>query len=482
MLSTTFALLPLVSLVYLLLFKGMKLLPSAFISAMLTLFLVVFHWGISWEQILWVKVKSASLTFDIFLIVFGVLLFQGYLKEAGQFDKMITQLEKVTSRRWLLILVLSWCFGAFIEGIAGFGAPAALLAPFLVGLGLKPLEAIVICLLANSIPVTFGAMGTPLRVGLADYLNPELVKNVSLMNLCLGGSVPLMVINFLKRREIAPARTIEPYLWAIVAGLALLVPYYLISFYALEFPAVIGGGVGFFLMIFIIKIYEKKDFSFKELLVSFYPYWPVIILLFVGRFFFGGKGIVVKLGDHLTHTFNFFHPGLILLTVALILAPLQLKSYHFLGCVLKENRKKLVHTTLSLFFMSFLSTLFLISESSNDRGMLSLVGDMLQGDYYRFYAVFLGAFGSFLTGSATVSNLLFAPLQAEVSRELMLNTDLILALQLSGAAMGNMISLLNIIFVEGALGVSVSLKEVFYYLLPYCCLALSLFALFQIII
>lgn len=480
MLPITLALLPLITLVYLLLFRGIKLLPSAAITAFITLFLVYFYWGISLEQIMWSNFKALSLTFDIFLIVFGALLFQGYLKMTGQFSVMIAQLENVTSSRWMLILILSWCFGAFLEGISGFGAPAALLGPFLVGLGLLPLEAIVVCLLANSTAVTFGAMGTPLRVGMANYVTPQLVSMTSFMNLSIGIIIPIMMVHFLRRRKLAPTHNLSPYLWAVVAGIALLLPYYGMSFYALEFPTVIGGGVGFFVMIFILKIYEKSSFSLKKLLWSFYPYWPVIILLFVGRYFFAGVGIRLPLGSQFSHTFNFFHPGLILLSVVLVLGRVELKSFRSLLPVIRENQKKLGQTSLSLFFMSLVSTLFLVSESSAHRGMLSLMGDMLQGDYYRFYAVFLGAFGSFLTGSATVSNLLFAPLQAEISKELLLNRDLILALQLSGGAMGNMISLLNIISVEGALGLSVHLKEVFSYILPYCFLALTLFAIFQL--
>lgn len=481
MLPIALALLPLVSLVYLLLFRGTKLLPSAAITAFITLCLVYFYWDIPLEEILWSNFKALSITFDIFLIVFGALLFQGYLKMTGQFSVMIAQLENVTSSRWMLILVLSWCFGAFLEGISGFGAPAALLGPFLVGLGLLPLEAIVVCLLANSTAVTFGAMGTPLRVGMANYVTPELVSMTSLMNLSIGVFIPILIVHFLRRRKLAPTHNLSPYLWAIVSGIALLVPYYGMSFYALEFPTVIGGGVGFFVMIFILKIYEKGSFSLKKLLWSFYPYWPVIILLFIGRYFFGGVGIRFPLGSQFSHTFNFFHPGLILLSVVLVLGRVELKSFRFLLPMVRENQKKLGQTSLSLFFMSLVSTLFLVSESSAQRGMLSLMGDMLQGDYYRFYAVYLGAFGSFLTGSATVSNLLFSPLQVEISKELLLNQNLILALQLSGGAMGNMISLLNIISVEGALGLSVNLKKVFSYVLPYCFLMLTLFATVQIL-
>ena len=481
MISSALALLPLVTLVYLLLFRGVKLLSSAAITAFLTLVLAIFHWKISFIDLWWVNVKSFSLSFDIFLIVFGALLFQGFLKTTGHFTMMIAQLEKVSSSRWILILILSWCFGAFLEGISGFGAPAALLAPFLVGLGLLPLEAIIICLLANSTAVTFGAMGTPLRVGLSNYLTPELISTTSLMNSAVGVIIPLMMVHFLRRRNKAPTDTLWPYLWAITAGIALLLPYYVMSFYALEFPTVIGGGVSFFLMIFILKKYEKREFSLRKLLWSFYPYWPVIILLFVGRYFFAGKGFSLTLGNHFAHSFNFFHPGLILLMVVLVLGRIQLKSFKFLSSLINESRAKLFQTTLSLFFMSLVSTLFLVTEHSATRGMLSLIGDMLQGDYYRYYAVFLGAFGSFLTGSATVSNLMFGPLQAEISQEMLLNRDLILALQLSGASMGNMTSLLNIISVEGALNVTSPLKEVFSYLIPYCLLALVSFAVIQLV-
>lgn len=473
------ALLPLLSLIYLLLIKGEKLLIAARRVAILTFFLVFFNWQVSYELLFSAHFKALCLTIDIFLIVLGALFFQDYLKSTGNFKMMIDELNKVTSSRWLLILILSWCFGAFLEGISGFGAPAALLAPILVGLGLLPLEAIVICLLANSTSVTFGAMGTAFRVGLSPFLTPELISNTALMNLAVGGIIPMLMVHFLRRRKLAPSDSLIPYLWAVIAGLSLLVPYYLMSFYALEFPTVIGGGVGFFVMIFILKIKEKRDFSLKKLLWSFYPYWPVICLLFVGRFLFSGKGFKIALGDNFNHSFNYFHPGLILLLVVVVLGRFHFTSFHFLKPIFKKNKNKLWQTTLSLFFMGLISTLFLVTEFSQKRGMLSLIGDMLEGEYYRYYAVFLGALGSFLTGSATVSNLLFGPLQVQISSKLSLDQDLILALQLSGGAMGNMVSLLNIISVEGALGVTLNLKMIFKYLLPYFICTLFSFAFIQ---
>jgi len=474
-LFTILALLPLCVLVYLLLFREVGLLKASGIVAAITFFLVFFFWEVRFLDLFWVSLKSISLTFDIFLIVLGALFFQGFLKLSGHFQMMLDELNKLTQSRWLLILILSWCFGAFLEGISGFGAPAALLAPFLVGLGLLPLEAIVICLLANSTAVTFGAMGTPIRVGLSSYLSDELVSTTAFMNLCVGVIIPIMMIHFLRVRKIAPIITFKSYAWAIVAGLSLLLPYYLMSFFAIEFPSVVGGGVSFFIMIFIIKATHKSNFSVKELLKSFYPYWPVIILLFLGRYFFPGKGINTSLGRHFSHNFIFFHPGLILLIVVLILGRVLMKSFSFISPLFRKNKEKMIQTTLSLFFMSSVSTLYLMTEFSSKRGMLSLIGDMLGGEFYRYYAIFLGAFGSFLTGSATVSNLLFGPLHVDMADSFHISRDLILALQLSGASMGNMTSLLNIISVEGALGVTSNLKEVFSYLLPYCILALLLF-------
>ncbi|MFA5582902.1 MAG: L-lactate permease [Bacteriovoracaceae bacterium] len=481
MLSTILAVMPLLALVYLLLFRGVRLLNASGIVAAITLLLVLIYWEIRFLDLFWVSLKALSLTFDIFLIVLGALFFQGFLKLSGHFQMMIDELNKLTSSRWLLILILSWSFGAFLEGISGFGAPAALLAPFLVGLGLLPFEAIVICLLANSTAVTFGAMGTPLRVGLSGYLNDELVSMTSFMNLCVGVIIPLMMIHFLRLKKIAPTNTIKPYLWAIGAGLSLLIPYYLISFIAIEFPSVIGGGLSFFIMIFIVKGTSENNFSVLKLLKSFYPYWPVIILLFLGRYLFADYGLNISLGKYFSHHFIFFHPGFILLLVVIILGRLTLKSFNFIFPLYIQNKNKMIQTTLSLFFMSSISTLYLATEFTDKRGMLSVIGDMLGGELYRYYAVFLGTFGSFLTGSATVSNLLFGPLQVEMADTHHLNRNLILALQLSGASMGNMISLLNIISVEGAIGVTSNLKQVFSYLLPYCFIALLLFVGLQLL-
>src|SRR5690606_36421033 len=126
-----------------------------------------------------------------------------------------------------------------------------------------------------------------------------------------------------------------------VAGIALLIPYYLMSLFAIEFPTVIGGAVSFFVMIFLLKLYEKREFSLRKLLFSFSPYWPVIILLLIGRYFFAGQGIKIQLGEHFSHSLSYFHPGLILLLVVSTLGIVQLKNLKFLFPLLKEARTKL---------------------------------------------------------------------------------------------------------------------------------------------
>ena len=119
------------------------------------------------------------------LIVWGAILLSRTLQDTGSMEHIHGFLDTITRNRVGQLMIVGWAFSFLIEGASGFGTPAALAAPVLVGLGIKPVKAAIFCLVMNSVPVSFGAVGTPTWFGLGQI---GIQRENSLRNACLSGS------------------------------------------------------------------------------------------------------------------------------------------------------------------------------------------------------------------------------------------------------------------------------------------------------
>ncbi|MCK5128479.1 MAG: L-lactate permease, partial [Clostridiales bacterium] len=131
-----------------------KALPIAWISV---LFIGLFVWKISLSDILAYSVFGMFKAIDLLLIIFGAILILNTLKQSGAMASISQGFYGLSTDRRVQAVIIGWMFGAFIEGAAGFGTPAALAAPLLVGLGFPPLAAAMSTLVFNTSPVAFGA-------------------------------------------------------------------------------------------------------------------------------------------------------------------------------------------------------------------------------------------------------------------------------------------------------------------------------------
>lgn len=450
---------------------------AALASGFLILFLA---WEMKGEHLISLFSKSGLLSIDILLIILGAILLQNFLKKSGHLEEIESSLLSLTPHRWALAILLVWPLGALIEGIAGFGAPAAILAPLLVhALNFKPQTAIILALVANSTAVTFGAVGTPVIIGfsaLPQEAIPSIIQSTSLLNLMAGLCVPVM-LNFIlvleeKKRDRIPL-FFKRLPWALLAGLSFLFPYYLATFLGPEFPSLLGGLVSLLILSFslkngiLISKNMKTSFSWVRLLKAFTPFFLGISFLILGKFLLTPIGLRLDLGMGLFHNLGLYNPGIMLLLTTLVLNTGTKKEN--LYQLLKETLPSLKKTGLILFLLSTLTYLYILSKRMGEQpGLLSTIALALASDHLALYAAFIGALGSFLAGSATVSNLLFAELQWMMALQRELSTTLILAMQLIGAAIGNMISLTNIVAVSAAVGLTSSKEShLFVKLFPF---------------
>ena len=125
----------------------------------------IFGWDISILRLMALSIQGVIIAIGVLIIVFGAILILYTLEKSGGMETIQYGMQNVSRDRRVQAIIIGFLFAAFIEGAAGFGTPAALAAPLLLGLGFPAMAAAVVCLVFNSVPVSFGAVGTPILVG-----------------------------------------------------------------------------------------------------------------------------------------------------------------------------------------------------------------------------------------------------------------------------------------------------------------------------
>ena len=226
-------------------------------------------WGVSGTRIAAASVNGLVVAGTLLYIIFGALLLLHTLQESGALAVIRRGFTGITPDRRIQVILIAWLFGAFIEGSAGFGTPAAVAVPLLVGLGFPPLGAVVAGMLIQSTPVSFGSAGTPILVGVSTGLEgSEAVAayaaglglgewtdflafvglRVAVLHAVAGTLVPLLVVATLTRffgARRSFAEGLRVWRFALFAALAMTVPYLLTArLLGPEFPSLFGGLVG----------------------------------------------------------------------------------------------------------------------------------------------------------------------------------------------------------------------------------------------
>ena len=139
-------------------------LPLAWILACVIAFAV---WKMNIHDMAAYTITGFLSAFETLVIIFGAILIMNTLKRSGAMSAINGMFKGVTKDARILAIIIGWVFGAFIEGAAGFGTPAALAAPLLISVGFPPLAAAIVALICNSTPVCYGAVGTPTNTAFA---------------------------------------------------------------------------------------------------------------------------------------------------------------------------------------------------------------------------------------------------------------------------------------------------------------------------
>jgi|SRR5690625_41664 len=480
--------------IFLVLFR-MPAIKGMSISCVIVVLLAVSVWGMEGMTVLSSAFQGIHTALTIVFILFGALVLLHTLQNTGAVDRMNRGFQNISGDMRIQAVLVAFLFGSVIEGAAGFGTPAMVTAPLLLALGFRPLAAVVMALVADSSAVAFGAVGTPVIVGLGNIpgansaLFHGVASTVTLIDLFAGTFIPfiLMVILTLffgKGNGMKDAFSVLP--WTLLIGItytgsALLYA----SLFGPEFVAILAALTG----LIVAAVTAKKgwllpkeewkdalkdDFTVSNekntmsLLVAWAPYLIVVGLLLLTR-------VVPMIKDFTTDAIDLtwsnilglegitsewgllYSPGTILLISAFLSILIQRKSMSSFVKASKDSMPTLRSTGITLIVTLAMVQVFTNSGLNvNDlTSMPNYIAQILAtnfGGIWVFIAPFLGELGSFITGSATVSTLTFSPIQYSVAMETSTDVNIVSAAQLIGAGAGNMFCVHNVVAASAVVG------------------------------
>jgi L-lactate transport len=423
--------------------------------------------------------------FPIAWIVFWALALYRLTVDTGNFEIIKNSVGHLTQDRRLQALLIAFAFGAFIEGASGFGTPVAVAAAMLSGLGFSPFQAAAICLIANTSPVAFGAIGTPL-VTLATVTNlPLATLSADVGKICAPVSLFVPCYLMLVMGSISALRAVFPA--AIVAGVSFAATQFLVSTYVGPYLTDILASLAAILSLLVLLRVWKPAGTGEGVTLppraersQVYRAWSPYILLVVCVLLWGYTPFKALL-DKATIIFEW--PGLHNLIqrlppVVAKAAPYPAKfTFNILSAsgtsaliatvaaalVLRVSVRQFVNTVGRTardlaFSILTMAAVLALAYVMNYSGATATLGLALAatGALFPFFGALLGWIGVFLTGSDTSANALFGNLQVVTANKLGLDPALMAAGNSSGGVMGKMISLQSISVAAAATGMPAS--------------------------
>ncbi|WP_297990497.1 L-lactate permease [Anoxybacillus sp.] len=259
------------------------------VALVVTAAIALFVWGTKMNVVAAASVNGMKTAIEIMFIVFGAVLLLNTVKESGAIETIRQGFIHISPDRRIQAIIIAWLFGSFIEGAAGFGTPAAIAAPLLVAIGFPAMAAVLVALIIQSTPVSFGAIGTPILVGVntglanqeavmkaigdmefTDYLL-QIAANVGIIHALVGTFIPLIMVGMMTRffgKNRSFREGLRVWKFALLAGLAFTVPYAIIAnVLGPEFPSLVGALIGLMIVVPAAKagLFMPKDtFDFEK--------------------------------------------------------------------------------------------------------------------------------------------------------------------------------------------------------------------------
>ncbi|HWJ92097.1 MAG TPA: lactate permease LctP family transporter [Flavisolibacter sp.] len=471
-LSAAVAFIPIAFIFWALIVKKMKGYQASLASMALSLLIAVSCYGMPVKLAFLSSLHGALYgLFPIcWIVITSVFLFNITVR-SGQLEIIKHFMASITSDRRLQVLLIAFSFGSFLEGMAGFGAPVAITAAMLVGLGFDPLYAAGLCLIANTAPVAFGSIGIPITVasqvsGIPEMAISKMVgRTLPFLSMMLPLYLTTILCGFRKSIQVWPA--------ILVSGVSFaLLQWFSSNYISPMLPDVLAGVGSIVGLIIFLKFWKPKNiWRFKEeaqqatlsdaysngqILRAWSPFIILTIMVIawglqpikdtlnaVGSVQFAVPGLHNEIrlqdGTFLSQVFKFNYltaAGTAILISCLISLPL-------IGLGFRSGVKIFFDTVRQLRFpiltvMSILGFAYVLNNSGISNTLASVLANT--GALFPFFAPILGWLGVFITGSDTSSNALFGKLQLATARSIGVDPVVTVASNVSGGVVGKMIS------------------------------------------
>jgi L-lactate transport len=481
-LTAMVAALPIFFLFWALAYKRMKGYVAASLTLLLMLLVATTAYGMPGPTALSASVLGmASGLWPIGWIILTAVFFYNLTVEGGQSEIIQSSISSLSKDRRLQALLIAFCFSAFLEGVAGEGAPVAVAAAMLIGLGFKPLPAAVVCLVANTAPVPFGPVGVPtsMMISVTNLDGAAITRTIGSDMAILALLIPLLVLVVISGFK----RTVDVWPAALVAGFSYAVTCFLVSHYlGVELPAIISAFVSMVCLIVFLKFWRPKQiwqfaydsddstqtktsYSRRQVLMAWSPY-----LLLMSMMSFWGTPALTRFVENKLHwVLNIPHwpglDGIVYRTAPIVNVPTMYPASYRWNFLTAPGTAMLICAVATMailrispsrglkvfratckeveFALVTLAAVVGIGYLANYSGMsytLGLACASYAGKLFPVFSPVIGWLGVFLTGSVTSSSALFGKLQQVTAAQTGINPVLTTSANLFGGVAGKLIS------------------------------------------
>ncbi len=436
------------------------------------------------------------------LVIIAAVFTYNLTLETKAMDVMKKMLTSVSNDKRVLVLIIAWGFGGFMEGMAGFGTAVAIPAGMLVGLGMNPIFAACVCLVANATPTAFGSVGIPtVTLGTVTGIDSGILAATTSTQLAILMILTPFIMVSMCGKGVKALKGMLPTI--LVSALSFVVPaWFAAHFIGAELPVILGSICSMLCTILVAHIFNKNtdpefaietEESEKITTSQALKAWMPFILIFC--FLLVTSKLVAPINQCLSVfktsvlvyageggspiSFSWINtPGVWIFLSAFIGGIVQGAS---IGTMLQVLKKTLINMSKTIItILSVMGTAKLMGYS----GMISDIATMfvtVTGSFYPLFAPLIGGIGTFVTGSGTSASVLFGGLQAQTAQTLGVSEAWMASANTMGACIGKMISPQSIAIAVGAINLPGSESSILKTAIKYCVLFLCIAGLIAFI-
>ncbi|MCY6370904.1 L-lactate permease [Clostridium ganghwense] len=439
-------------------------------TLVLTVILAILVWKMPAPQAVTAALEGVALAlWPIMIVIIAAVFTYNLSLHTKSMDIIKKMLSSITTDRRILVLIIAWGFGGFLEAVAGYGTAVAIPASILAAMGFEPIFAAIICLIANTVPTAFGAIGIPVStMAKIAGLDVNVLSYYAGLQLFPFIILITFVLVMLTTRSVKGIKGVFGI--TLVSGLSFAIPELLAAKYmGAELPSLIGSVCSMAATVLMAKMFYKdtagktdETITGSVALKAWLPYILIFFfMIFSSKLFPSIYHALasIKTSVHIytgegakPYIFKWIAtPGTLIIIATFIGGMIQGAKFGEIVGILGKTMKQMTKSAITVV------SIVALAKVMGYSGMINSIATVLAevtGSFYPFIAPIIGALGTFVTGSDTSSNVLFGKLQVDVAKSIGVNATWLAAGSATGATAGKMISPQSIAVATAATGLA----------------------------